>query len=139
MTRPANRDRRKHITQALKKESWVLLTLVVLVIVLDMMFFTKTVDTNMGQLVWARSFVLGALLSYISHVLFAWFMFRYSGVKASRHIVNQFYLGESIKWLITIVGFSLIFITIRPLNAMALFIGFIVMQISHSLISFSIK
>jgi len=36
------------------------------------------------------------------------------------------------KWLLTVFGFALIFITVQPLSAPALFIGFMVMQISHS-------
>ncbi|WP_434352780.1 ATP synthase subunit I [Psychrobacter sp. HD31] len=132
---PASRNSKVKINKALKQESWILFISICVLIVIDWLWLSN--DT--GQLIHAKSFALGALLGYLTHVLFVLIMFRYSGAKASRNIVNQFYLGAAIKWFVTLVGFSLIFIIIRPLSALALFIGFIVMQISHSLISLKIK
>ncbi len=135
MSQPALRNRKQHIAKALKAESWVLFVAIIIMIVIDMIWLSRT-NT---EFVIARSFSLGAILSYISHVVFAWFLFRHTSVKAKRHIVRQFYLGEAVKWVISLIGFLLIFITIKPLSAFALLIGFIVMQISHIVTSMSIR
>ncbi|WP_350552791.1 ATP synthase subunit I, partial [Pseudoalteromonas sp. 120-MNA-CIBAN-0494] len=67
-----------------------------------------------------------------TQAVFASFIFWHTGYRARRHIVSQLYRGQMVKWLLTVFGFALIFITVQPLAAPALFIGFMVMQISHS-------
>ena len=72
------------------------------------------------------------MLSVATHSVFAIFVFRHTGYRARLHIVSQLYRGQMLKWLLTALGFAIIFITIQPLSALSLFLGFIVMQISQS-------
>ena len=125
MTRPAKRTQKDKIGLYIKRQAWILFILIVSVSMLDIVWL------HSGLIV-AKSTALGALLSFTSQAISAAFVFWYTGYRARRHIVSQLYRGQMVKWLLTVFGFALIFITIRPLSAPALFIGFIVMQISHS-------
>ena len=125
MTKPAKRTQKDKISVYIKRQAWILFILIVSVSMLDVVWLQS-------ELIVAKSTALGALLSFTSQAIFAAFIFWYTGYRARRHIVSQLYRGQMVKWLLTVFGFALIFITIRPLSAPALFIGFIVMQISHS-------
>ncbi len=125
MSRPARRAQKDQISLYIKRQAWILFILIVMISLLDVIWLHS-------QLVIAKSFAIGASLSFVNQAVFASFVFRHSGYRARRHIVSQMYRGQTIKWLLTVVGFALIFITIKPLLAPALFIGFIIMQLSHS-------
>ena len=125
MTQPAKRTQKDLIGSRLKQQSWLLLGIIILAALVDYTWF----DTHW---VIAKSAALGALLNYISQAIFAGFVFWHTGYHVRRNIVRQLYRGQMVKWLLTVLGFALIFITIQPLSAPALFIGFMVMQISHS-------
>lgn len=127
MTQPATRTQKHHIGRALKRELWVLFILIALVITVDLVLLHT-------QLLVAKSLSLGAVLSFATHVVFAGFIFWHSGYRARRHIVSQLYRGQMVKWLLTVIGFAVIFIAIKPLSAPALLLGFIIMQVSHSLL-----
>ncbi len=125
MTKPAKRTQTDKIGLYIKRQAWILFILIVSVSILDIAWLQS-------ELIVAKSTAIGALLSFTSQAIFAIFVFWYTGYRARRHIVSQLYRGQTVKWLLTVFGFALIFITIRSLSAPALFIGFIVMQISHS-------
>ncbi|MBO1530663.1 ATP synthase subunit I [Psychrobacter sp. F1192] len=125
MTKPATRTQKDKIATYIRRQAWILFVLIVSIAILDSFWLHS-------GLVVAKSTALGALLSFSSQVILASFVFWYTGYRARRHIVSQMYRGQVIKWLLTVFGFALIFITIRPLSAPALFIGFIVMQVSNS-------
>lgn len=127
MTQPATRTQKHHISRTFKRELWVLFILIALVIVVDLVLLQT-------QLLVAKSLAIGALLSFATHVVFASFIFWHSGYRARRHIVSQLYRGQMVKWLLTVVGFAAIFMMIKPISAPALFFGFIIMQMSHSLL-----
>lgn len=132
MTKPAKRTHRDKVAVALKRQLWVVFFLIVVTWIADQWWL------HTQQLV-VKSVALGALLSWLSQAVFAAFVFRYSGYQARRHIVNQLYRGQMMKWAVTLFGFALIFITIQPLSALVLFIGFMVMQVSHSWMLWQIK
>lgn len=126
MTKPAKRTQKDKIGIYIKRQAWILLILILIVWTID------TVWLNSSQLTIAKSTAIGALLSFVTQAVFAFFIFWYTGYRARQHIVSQLYRGQMAKWLLTVFGFALIFITVQPLSAPALFIGFMVMQISHS-------
>ncbi|MGP5514821.1 ATP synthase subunit I [Psychrobacter alimentarius] len=126
MTKPAKRTQKDKIGIYIKRQAWILFILILIVGTLD------TVWLNSSQLTIAKSTAIGALLSFVTQAVFAFFIFWYTGYRARQHIVSQLYRGQMAKWLLTVFGFALIFITVQPLSAPALFIGFMVMQISHS-------
>ncbi|MGO1251229.1 ATP synthase subunit I [Psychrobacter sp.] len=125
MIKPAKRTQKDKIGIYVKRQAWLLLFIIVIACVIDIVWWQ-------GELTVAKSAATGALLSYLTQAVFAGFIFWYTGYRARKHIVNQLYRGQVAKWLLTALGFALIFITVQPLSAPALFIGFMVMQISHS-------
>ncbi|OLF36719.1 MULTISPECIES: ATP synthase subunit I [unclassified Psychrobacter] len=125
MTKPAKRTQRDQIGVYIKRQAWILFILIIVAWIIDVSWLSS-------DLVVAKSTAIGALLSFVTQAVFAGFIFWYTGYRARQHIVSQLYRGQMAKWLLTVFGFALIFITIRPLSAPALFIGFMVMQISHS-------
>ena len=126
MTQPAKRSQKQQIRVYLKRQTWALLLVIVAAWLIDNSWFN-------GELVVAKSAAIGGLLSFVTQMVFAVFMFSHSGYQARNRIVSQFFRGQALKWLITVFGFAFIFITIKPLSAPALLLGFIVMKISHVL------
>ena len=125
MTKPAKRTQKDKIGIYIKRQAWLLFILIIAAWMIDISWLHS-------QLIIAKSTAIGALLSFITQAVFAFFVFWYTGYRARRHIVSQLYRGQMAKWLLTVFGSALIFITVQPLSAPALFIGFMVMQISHS-------
>lgn len=125
MTKPAKRTQKDKIGIYLKRQAWILFILIILGWIVDVAWLDS-------GLIVAKSTAIGALLSFATQAVFAGFIFWHTGYRARRHIVSQLYRGQMVKWLLTVFGFALIFITVQPLSAPALFIGFMVMQISHS-------
>ncbi len=126
MSKPAKRTQKDKIGIYLKRQAWVLFILIVIASILDIFWLQS-------GLIVAKSSAVGSLLSFATQAVFAGFIFWYTGYRARGRIVSQLYRGQMVKSLLTILGFALIFITIQPLSAPALFIGFIVMQFSQSL------
>lgn len=77
----------------------------------------------------AKSAILGALIGWLGSVYFAWQAFRQSGASASRSILGGFYRGMIGKFVIVVVGFSLVFAMVRPLSAGSVLIGFALIQL----------
>ena len=132
MTKPAKRSQKHQIKVYLKRQTWVLFVMIIAAWLIDNYWFD-------GELVVAKSTAIGGLLSFVTQMVFAIFMFSHTGYRARNRIVSQFFRGQALKWLLTVFGFALIFIFIRPLSAPALFVGFIVMKMSHVLMLGRIK
>lgn len=88
-----------------------------------------TVLCSLGYLVFAGKFqalsaITGGVIAIVPNALFARKLFQYRGARAARQIVRGFYLGESIKFLTTLLMFALVFkyFKVYPL---ALFITYI--------------
>jgi len=62
------------------------------------------------------SILLGGMVSILPSGLFAYIVFRTAGAQKSRSVVRSFYAGESIKFLLTLALFLLVFkyINIMP-------------------------
>ena len=75
----------------------------------------------------ALSTLLGGLLCVLPHAYFASYAFRHMGARASAQIARAFYRGESGKFVLTLVGFASVFTLVKPLNAPALFIAYLIM------------
>lgn len=132
----AKRCSKKHIIMALKRQCWLLFIAIILVMMGESMLKPLQASSEQASvLLWSKGFALGALLNYLGTWIFAVFTFRHTGSQARQRIVYHMYLGEMAKWTISLLGFALIFITITPLNALAVFIGFMAMHIGFSWIS----
>lgn len=76
----------------------------------------------------AYSAALGALVCWMATSYFSWQSFRAAGARASKQVLSNMYRGLMGKFAIMIVGFILILINVKPLSAVALFCGFILVQ-----------
>lgn len=132
MTQPAKRSQKDQIRVYFKRQTWALLFVIVSAWLIDSSWLHS-------DLVIAKSAAIGGLLGFATQMVFAWFMFSYTGYQARNRIVSQFFRGQALKWLLTVFGFALIFTMIEPLSAPALFIGFIIMKVSHVLMLGRIK
>ena len=132
MTHPAKRSQKDQIRVYFKRQTWALLLVIVSAWLIDSSWLHS-------DLVIAKSAAIGGLLGFATQMVFAWFMFSYTGYRARNRIVSQFFRGQALKWLLTVFGFALIFTTVEPLSAPALFIGFIIMKVSHVLMLGRIK
>ena len=88
-----------------------------------------------GLLAWAVkdmtaaiSAALGALVCWLASCYFSWQSFRAAGARASKQVLSNMYRGMLGKFAIVIVGFILILSNVKPLSAVALFCGFILVQ-----------
>lgn len=72
----------------------------------------------------AYSVLLGGLICLIPNCYFAYRAFQYEGARAAREIVKSFYRGEAGKLILTSLLFAGVFAGVKPLNALALFIGY---------------
>lgn len=100
---------------------------------LFIVFITWLLDISYFKsgLQYTKSIVIGATLNWLSQAIFASFIFKYSGAIQTRGVVNQLYVGQLVKWLILIIGFSIVFMSPYRISAGAVISGFIMMQICY--------
>jgi len=74
------------------------------------------------------SALLGGFICWLPSCYFAYRAFRYKGARAADKIVRSMYAGEVGKMLLTMALFTMVFVRVRPLDALALFAGFVIIQ-----------
>lgn len=77
----------------------------------------------------AWSLGAGALIAIIPQAYFAQLAFSWRGAKSARAIARSSYAGEIGKFLLSIAGFAVVFATVRPIDGLAVFIGYLVMLV----------
>ncbi|WP_066800957.1 ATP synthase subunit I [Moraxella oblonga] len=123
MTKPARQNQQARIFALQKQQSWIVLAWIVIAIAVDMV-------VGVGLLS-AKSFSMGVLLSYITQSTFTFIAYQKTGAKVRQAIMLNMYLGQMVKWLATLMGFALIFVFIKPIIALLVVVGYLVMQITH--------
>lgn len=78
----------------------------------------------------ACSVLLSGVVAFIPSLLFARKLFQYQGARSAKQILRAFYLGEAIKFVMSILLFTLVFIFFR-VNAPAFFLTYIVVIMTH--------
>ena len=68
---------------------------------------------------------LGGLIFLIPNVYFAVCVFRYNGKLADRAVLHSFYKGETGKFLLSCLGFAVVFVLVKSVNVVALFTTYI--------------
>lgn len=84
-----------------------------------------------GEPVTALSVVIGGALCALPNAYFGLRAFRHSGARAANRVVENFYRGETGKFVLTLAGFAAVFALVRPLNPAALFISYGLCAISQ--------
>jgi ATP synthase protein I len=75
----------------------------------------------------AYSVASGGLVAIIPQAYFAALAFRWRGARSARAIARSSYAGEVGKFFLSVAGFALVFATLRPLDGLAVFAGYLVM------------
>ncbi|WP_233586656.1 ATP synthase subunit I [Legionella sp. km772] len=78
----------------------------------------------------AYSALLGGLVCIIPNALFARKLFKYQGARAAKQIVNNFYKGEALKIILSIILFTLVFIFCK-ITPLAFFASYVLVLMTH--------
>lgn len=70
------------------------------------------------------SLLLGGLLQVLPSTYFAFYAFRIMGSAQANSALQQIYRGETGKFTLTLVGFALVFLLVKPLHSVTLFSAF---------------
>lgn len=126
MTQPAPRfsANAQQLMTVIKRQSWLLFAVILLVIVGEAI-------SGHRDFAISKNLLAGGVLAWASHYVFAKLSLRTFGAKFRRQMVNNFYLAHLLKWLMTMVGFALIFILLKPLKPMWVFLGYVILQIGQ--------
>jgi ATP synthase protein I len=79
----------------------------------------------------AYSVLSGGLIAIVPQAYFAALAFRWRGAQSASNIARSSYAGEVGKYLLSIAGFGLVFALLRPINAPAVFVGYLVMLVTQ--------
>ena len=79
----------------------------------------------------AHSFLLGGLILIVPNAWFALGVFRWRGASVAGRAVRASYVAETGKFMLTVAGFALVFATVRPVVAGAVFAGYVTMLIAQ--------
>lgn len=80
----------------------------------------------------AYSALLGGLTALIPNVYFTYKAFQYFGARSIAVIVQSFWVGEMGKLILTAVLFAVLFLGVKPLNVLAVFVGYILVQMTSA-------
>jgi len=78
----------------------------------------------------AYSVLLGSLIALLANVYFTYKAFKYFGARSVPAIIQSFWAGQVGKMFITAALFALVFIAVKPLNVVLLFVGYILIQLT---------
>ena len=77
--------------------------------------------------VWAWSALSGGLIAIIPQAYFAALAFRWRGARSAQAIARSSYAGEVGKFALSVAGFAVVFATLRPIDGLAVFAGYLAM------------
>lgn len=75
--------------------------------------------------------LLGGLIYWIPNAYFTLYAFRFRGAQAAAAVLRSMYRGETGKFMLTVVGFALVFTLVKPIEPISLFVSYSVMTISQ--------
>ena len=77
----------------------------------------------------AYSVFSGGLIAILPQAYFAALTFRWRGARSARAIARSAYAGQVGKFLLSFAGFAAVFVVLRPLDAPAVFAGYLLMLV----------
>lgn len=80
----------------------------------------------------AYSAWLGGLTALLPNVYFTYKAFQYFGARSIGAIVQSFWAGQMGKLILTAVLFAVLFLGVKPLNVLAVFVGYILVQMTSA-------
>lgn len=98
------------------------ITLAQLVLLVPLSLVLLAIDT-----VCAYSVLSGGLIAILPQAYFAALAFRNRGARSAKAIARSSYAGEVGKFLLSVAGFAVVFATVRPVDGLAVFVGYLLM------------
>ena len=80
----------------------------------------------------AYSAWLGGVTALLPNLYFTYKAFQYFGARSIGAIVQSFWAGQMGKLILTAMLFAVLFLGVKPLNAFAVFIGYILVQMTSA-------
>ena len=80
----------------------------------------------------AVSLLMGGLIQLLPSIYFARQVYKFSGASAAHRVAQSFYRGEMGKFILTAIGFALVFSVAESVSPPAIFAGFGLMIASHA-------
>ena len=77
----------------------------------------------------AYSVLSGGLIAILPQAYFAALTFRWRGARSARAIARSSYAGQVGKFLLSVAGFAAVFVALRPIDAPAVFAGYLLMLV----------
>jgi len=69
------------------------------------------------------------LIAILPQAYFAALTFRWRGARSARAIARSAYAGQVGKFLLSFAGFAAVFVALRPIDAPAVFAGYLLMLV----------
>lgn len=101
-------------------------------ITVSLFFLTK-------GMVGAYSALAGGMVFILPNAYFAYKTFSHGGASQAQKIVKAFYTGEAVKLVLTATLFTVVFVSIKPLDILALFVSYFLVLVSNWLMPFIIN
>jgi ATP synthase protein I len=92
------------------------------IVMLFLLFFVVLMLNKIS----AFSVLCGGLIAIVPNSYFAWWAFKYAGARSAAKVAQSFYRGEAGKFLFTTILFVAVFVSLRPLDVVALFLSYTV-------------
>lgn len=80
----------------------------------------------------AYSAWLGGVTALLPNLYFTYKAFQYFGARSIGAIVQSFWAGQMGKLILTAMLFAVLFLGVKPLNVFAVFIGYILVQMTSA-------
>ena len=77
--------------------------------------------------VWAYSVLSGGLIAVLPQAYFATRAFRWRGARSAQAIAKSSYAGVVGKFVFSAAGFAAVFALLRPIEGLAVFVGYLAM------------
>ena len=77
----------------------------------------------------AYSVFSGGLIAILPQSYFAMLAFRWRGARSAKAIAHSSYIGQVGKFFLSVAGFAAVFVALRPIDAPAVFAGYLLMLV----------
>ncbi|MDO4894942.1 ATP synthase subunit I [Moraxella sp.] len=131
--RPAKPNQKHLVQQAQRQQRWLALGVLAVVFVLDIVWWHE----ERGLV--TKGMALGMGLAYLAHHIFTWFAYKDTSVRHREQIVHNLYLGQMLKWAVSLLGFAAIFWQFRTDAVWAVIVGYFAMQLLQAMAFLLVK
>lgn len=128
MSQPAKPFNPSRLSRTLTQQSWLVFAMIGIAVMAE-----ASLNAANGFVI-SKNLLAGSVLAWLGQWVFAKIALSVSGYQQRRQVVHRFYVAQMAKWVISLIGFALIFKFLKPLNALWVFIGFMLIQFSHTLL-----